>query len=956
MLPPRSKLGYADLVRSLYTGAPVTEEQQTAIASLLGFERTQETKTPSDEKTQTQPVSEANHQPAEPPKPAPQNPITNSTNASYYRIIHHEKRQPEQDKPTFPDWFEKAPDLLKENKHNIPDCHRSGAVYPPLVAWSRLWPVLLKALGAQRPGRKPDVDKLVNWQASGKHIKRVPKKSRFTWTAQAWLLVDNNADISPLRQDYHALQHQLQHWRGVEGLDIQFVYQAVPGHIIARYQQGQVHYSDWQMPETDIPLVILSDLGLHSNNNRSLLAWLAFGVQLKQHGIRPTVLLPIAEKQLDPRLLNYYTCILWDRHSQLRPIVQQTITDFEPDVMPQLLALCYPAIRLNPGLIRSIRYCLPVACDVSYELSIRQQADIITSSLDCYWQPDSKTSYRTAFLNHYQQLSKSQQHYLIEQIACHHAHYPAELYFEVINTLAQLEIDLPAIVIQASEDHLSSLVKTLANTDQHLGLNAWAASRCQRLPIGEETVVLSQQQQALRIFSQLRNHKDNDQAIDWPEDIPADLIQLFLQTDTAFHQPLLVCQSGHQLQLINAANVQANDWAQPFILLTIPCTDKNVIYRYHDGKTQQKTLDISKPVAAYLSWPPGEHTLEINNELLTFQALDPANLPNWMLAYSMEAGVISMQTQNNSGQLFTWYWHSPWAVDYQKTFPGFWFHQPALNLSKQPPTSKAKGLLAGLFKARQTQNWLDHLARDEFGLYTDVNLAGVVQRFRWIPPGQFAMGSPEDEQGRYDNEVLHKVTISQGYWLADTTCTQALWQAVMGKNPSYFKGANLPVEQVSWLDVQTFLQKLNQLQPGLFMRLPSEAEWEYACRAGTQTAFNFDQALATDLVNYRGTWEWASEQWGEKALQATTAVKSYAANAWGLYEMHGNVWEWCQDWYGDYPAESATDPAGAIDGTLRVLRGGSWYNEGRICRSAFRSLDSPHNASLSIGFRLARGQ
>ena len=121
-----------------------------------------------------------------------------------------------------------------------------------------------------------------------------------------------------------------------------------------------------------------------------------------------------------------------------------------------------------------------------------------------------------------------------------------------------------------------------------------------------------------------------------------------------------------------------------------------------------------------------------------------------------------------------------------------------------------------------------------------------MQRFRWIQPGSFVMGSPEEENGRYDDETPHQVNLSQGYWLADTACTQALWQAVMGNNPSQFKGENRPVDSVSWNDVQQFIETLNQQQPGLNLRLPSEAEWEYACRAGTTGAFNFEGELSLD--------------------------------------------------------------------------------------------------------------
>ena len=216
------------------------------------------------------------------------------------------------------------------------------------------------------------------------------------------------------------------------------------------------------------------------------------------------------------------------------------------------------------------------------------------------------------------------------------------------------------------------------------------------------------------------------------------------------------------------------------------------------------------------------------------------------------------------------------------------------------------------------------------------------------------MGSPEDEVGRYDNETQHQVNLTQGYWLADTTCKQALWQIAMGKNPSRFEGASRPVENVNWEDVQRFLQRINRFYPELKSRLPTEAEWENACRAGTETAFHFGFDIALDKVNYRGIWD-DYNNWGEGALQQTAEVKSYPPNVWGLYEMHGNVWEWCQDWDGDYSSESVADPQGPDTGVRRVLRGGSWIGRGGICRSAFRRNRVPSDRSLDTSFRLARG-
>ncbi len=256
--------------------------------------------------------------------------------------------------------------------------------------------------------------------------------------------------------------------------------------------------------------------------------------------------------------------------------------------------------------------------------------------------------------------------------------------------------------------------------------------------------------------------------------------------------------------------------------------------------------------------------------------------------------------------------------------------------------------------------WASDWGEDRYGLWQAFTYKEVRHAFRWIQPGTFMMGSPESEKGRYNREVLHQVTLSLGFWMAETTVTQALWQAVMGNNPSGFGNSpNNPVEQVSWNDAQGFTKKLNTLVSGLQARLPTEAQWEYACRAGTTTPFSFDDNITPKQVNYEGNYPHAD---GKKGLyrKKTVPVKSLPANPWGLFEMHGNVSEWCQDaWQEKLPAAPTTDPESAAGGdqagVKRVVRGGSWINRGRYCRSAYRYRFEPVRRNDSIGFRLLLG-
>ena len=252
--------------------------------------------------------------------------------------------------------------------------------------------------------------------------------------------------------------------------------------------------------------------------------------------------------------------------------------------------------------------------------------------------------------------------------------------------------------------------------------------------------------------------------------------------------------------------------------------------------------------------------------------------------------------------------------------------------------------------------WAKELARDSHGLYLDVDLNGVVQRFRWIDPGEFMMGSPDDElEHQGDEGPRHRVCLTAGFWLADTACTQALWGAVMGgKNPSRFQDdARNPVENVSWDDVSDFLQRVASLVHGVVAELPTEAESEYACRAGSETPFSFGATITPEQANYNGSYPYAGGEKGEYR-QKTVPVKSFAPNRWGLYEMHGNVWEWCVDGKRPYDGSDQENPRGPEGaGEWRVVRGGSWYVVAKWLRSAYRTVRHRDDRHDGRGFRFA---
>jgi len=211
-----------------------------------------------------------------------------------------------------------------------------------------------------------------------------------------------------------------------------------------------------------------------------------------------------------------------------------------------------------------------------------------------------------------------------------------------------------------------------------------------------------------------------------------------------------------------------------------------------------------------------------------------------------------------------------------------------------------------------------------------------------IPAGTLKMGSPESEKGRNDDEVQHEVIITKPFYMGKYEVTQEQWEAVMGKNTSDTEGAKLPVTDVSWEDCQEFIKKLNAKTDGGY-RLPTEAEWEYACRAGTTTAYSFGITITPKDANYR-----------DSKIRKPVPVGSYKPNAFGLYDMHGNVWEWCEDWFGVFPAKLLKDPMGPAKGLDRVLRGGSFLNYDSDARSSRRMNNTPTSRDFNDGFRLAR--
>ncbi len=290
--------------------------------------------------------------------------------------------------------------------------------------------------------------------------------------------------------------------------------------------------------------------------------------------------------------------------------------------------------------------------------------------------------------------------------------------------------------------------------------------------------------------------------------------------------------------------------------------------------------------------------------------------------------------------------------------------QERLNLERVRQQREALEKEHKMQQARQQQIKLQQQLREQqtHGIrYQNISFIEPItgMGFIRVKAGTFMMGSPEKDVDRFFNETLHEVNLTKDYYLGKYEVTQREWEVIMGKNPSYFKncGENCPVDNVSWNKVQKFIRRLNETarargERGGY-RLPTEAEWEYAARAGTKTPFSFGENINTSQVNYDGNEPYNGGRKGEYRVKTVEAY-SLQGNAWGFHAMHGNVWEWVSDVYVSYPESSVTDPDVQSGGSRRVSRGGSWDDYAGYCRSSFRGRLKPNSSDNDLGFRLAR--
>lgn len=772
----------------------------------------------------------------------------------------------------------------------------------PLVSPKNLLPRLFRLLNREHEGRTPDVKKILAHLEQGKPLPQIPLKKRQSLGRHLHIIVDHNPHLIPYWTDF-SLYLQL--------MESQLPYYAFSHEIWI----GNDLIDGWEIPPNNSVVMVFSDLGALSREpNTQLQCWIQLGRQLAQAGNSTIAVIPCHPDECDSRLKNLFTLLPWE---PLRRLRKTTIQEREQQAN-QLLKFLSPALRLEPGLLRSVRLAIAqhgYHFDAGVEALVWQHAEMSDpSSVAATFNPSARQQWLETFA---ELTDESLKRTVLDTIREWRAGLREEVWFE---ELVSLDVDSKEL---ADEADLQDAYQYMRNLRSEALLESRSSEfdlRCRwfrrmekRLPI--ESWELPEVGMVLQNIAAHLHQKDEFYKSGFAID-PANL------DSSNFEERTLPIIQQEQALWVGGEDDDEGG-------LITGCHLVNIRYRRTLLYCELTPLDSNtdaRPIKSSLQFP-----------VFNSNAIKLCDLPDG----------YELKVRSDIETLFFSQITKPaWAKTITYRRDGLWLEHDCMgnNYLSQwlNPTKNIQGSWEG-FPSEIVNS-------DKYGLFADLNINNITQRFRWIKPGTFKMGSPEDETGSFNGEDLHQVTLTKGFWLADTTVTQAFWLEIMGEeqNPSLFIGAELPVENISWDDCQQFISKLNELLiSGVQAQLPTEAQWEYACRAGTATPFSFGDEghLAVDIVNYSGKWE-KHDNSGK-----TQAVKTYPPNEWGMYEMHGNIWEWCEDYQGQYPAGPVFDPIAIKPDSERILRGGSWEDSGRFCRSASRNSDHQEDSAKS-GLRI----
>jgi formylglycine-generating enzyme required for sulfatase activity len=828
--------------------------------------------------------------------------------------------------------------------------------YQDLVPKARLMPALKRYTSSDRTAGL-DVPLLVK-QIAGQQLPRhLPRRQLKTWHSHWVVVVDFAKRLWPYRQDMHRLAEDLLHACGQSGVSIRIINHGPLQHWTDWVEEQRTSGAlptkhAWRMPPAGTPVLLVSDLGLlEGPDSTSYQAWQRFIRQLGKAQTRPLALVPLGAEQFDGGLPSNLILLRWSPDARIRPERALGGGKVDPDGIKDLLAMAAVTRRVDPPLLRAMRRLNPKApLNAGLEGAFWCHADVEAgSAANIHYEAQAK---HLAYFA--QQLDDC--HIELEQLRySHHAHLRAVLsHEETLLWGAHAKLDGAEAAAEAyqrlekADVFMRQLAATLKQSDGLQKGGIWWS-------VAQDIV-----QRADNLMGERYKHLftplaaaiakacgDWRQLPDWVD--PADLVE----QDKRKTQPCWLVRDP----VTGSINLQPTSPARNQSALTGPLPIDQGGFRIESAGSKMVLSIQNLPYR--LCGLQEETLIKLTTSQETLM-LATVKRPRGVMAWGCDKAGLWLRTQAFSGK--DWHWQtadlkiSHTKHDNQSFRLGV---VPFRDLKRKLESRKDHELIHGQILQDDQNFSIVDFKLDDYGALANLTImteaGSVEQSFRWIEPGTFWMGSPDDDLERSGGEgPRHEVTISRGFWLADTACTQALWQAVMGDNPSHFKDdPQQPVEQVSWLHVQNFLRELEKLLPGCRADLPTEAEWEYACRAGTTTPFSFGPQITPEQANYDGNYPYAGGEQGE-FRQKTVAVKSLPANPWGLYEMHGNVWEWCKDGQRTYDEQAQIDPVGPMrhgEDEPRSVRGGSWSGNARGSRSAFRYAFPAGLAFSDLSFR-----
>ncbi len=899
----KAAVGWADLLWLLHTLAP---GERAGAAALLGFAEKRE------KEADIAPIlskDESKQETTKPPADAPAR--RPPLRATHFAVVNHE---------SFPD--QSSEDLeIESNGLLLDSVGAEAAPTPPFLYLSpkRRMAVFLRShLRERRSIPSVDVGRLLHHLTRASVPERLPRQQRLCWTSDAALVIDFSLACVPLRADLIELAETAHALSGGRLRVLWF--DAAQGWLLR--QPGR--RAEWK-PVGERVLrasrhwLVVGNLGVSGPDAPLFCKWSRRIGRHIDRGGEATFLtggfVPEVRKALPGRA----RATSWERghRFKLMPVRRLPHGVVQGDV-ERLLAALSMAVVIEPALLRAIRLALGLSTAV--ELAAWNHPDAEPCLIGMQLRRDRLVAYRQC-LRLWPLETRQQVAGLVE---AHHAAHSRLIRLEE----AALAADLASWNVDTVRNQWAAVLDTVQQApegDAARELRAYLHRTGMRahpdlwrtVPALEHAYVVARRK-ALVAGGEV------------PAGVSVAVLNRLLPDGRLGKDAMPLCIAEREGQLMVCADPPEGGRAWPLVR----SPDDTGFKLSAPGRPRQWYAVDELPLPLGRLMPgAGPWTIET---VWVRATVAEVPRPSWAMEWERMGLMLYAHAPSPFGLPVRLEWAPPGHGDQY-----FW-----------PPS--ARGFNSDAVPVGEG-GWMG--ADLQFGLYLDIPFGSTLQRFRWIEPGEFVMGSPEAEVGRSDGEgPQHTVLLTEAFWLAETACSQAVWESVMGSNPSRFNdNPQNPVEQVSWDDVQEFLQKVEKRLPGVTVGLPTEAEWEYACRAGSKTAFSWGEEIDPSWANYDAS-ETYAHGLASECLGKTVGVRSFTPNSWGLFQMNGNVDEWCMDSPRRYDGQLQTNPRGPMDkesGSVRAIRGGAWNDHPRRLRASFRSQGACNWRDDDLGFRLS---